>query len=149
MKNIFTALVFILASHLANGQACGIYRIKYVGAFNSDNYTVIAVQLPTTMYLHGEEKERSKYSFVSTKVTDGKFEFELSSHLTNPYSDAAALLAFYKSLSPSLKIRVTVSNNESRKKMILNVNWDDLVVSVIRDGKFGTLFEFKFKDIII
>ncbi len=149
MKNLVIILVLTLTSHFSSGQACGIYRIRYVGALTSGTHSLLSIQLPATFYLHRFENEKSELSFVSTKLIDGKFNLELKSHLTTPYSDKKALIEFYKSKSRSLKIGVTVLDNGIKKDIFLEVKWEDILVSIIEDEKFGTLFEFRLKEIAI
>jgi hypothetical protein len=147
MKKLITFLTFILATHLFYGQACGIYRIKYVGHITSNSYRIDDIQLPTPAYLHGMEKDNSDLAYTGTKLVDGDFNVEISSHLTTPFNNKEALVSFYKTKSPTLKIKIHLSDNNAKK--VMEIAWDDIMISVIEDGKFGTLFELKLKEISI
>lgn len=149
MKKLITFLALALAAHLSYGQACGIYRIKYTGQVSSKTYTIKSIQFPTTMHLHGLENADSIFSYIDTKPVDGKFNLEISSHLTTPYNSPEALLTFYKTQSPGLKLIVAVEDNTGSKSVLVEIAWGDITVSVVKDGKFGTLFEFKFKEIVV
>jgi len=148
MKKIgfFFFLCFIV--HFSHGQACGIYRVKYVGTIQSVNKNIIGVKLPNTMYLHGFENGKEKQHFIETKLTNGKFELEITSHLTTPYEEKEHLISFYKSKSDKLNLIISVVNENIVTDVFIEINWDDITFTVIEDGKFGTLFELKFNDII-
>ncbi|TND01808.1 MAG: hypothetical protein FD123_4184 [Bacteroidetes bacterium] len=149
MKKAFTFLLFTLTLHLSYGQACGMYRIKYVGNIKSDARDIVSIYLPTTLYLHGIENDRSKRSFLEAKLDSSHFNLGISSHLTTPYTDKNALLSYYKSISPALKIKVAFLKDGTLKEQFVKINWDDISISVIDDDKLGTLFEFRIKDIRI
>ena len=149
MKRLLILTLFYLASQFACGQACGIYRIEYVGNIATTNREVVKVYLPTTMFLHGVEKEKSDRAFIDTTLTNGTFKVEIGSHLTTPYNDINQLLSFYKMQSDKFKMKVSYLENGSVKEKTIDIDWNKIEVSVIEDGKFGTLFRFMLKDISI
>ncbi len=147
MKQLFTLVLLTLTTHLTYSQACGKYRIKYVGSIRSEEKKVVSVYLPTTMLLHHAEKENSKLSYVDIPLTNGMFEKEISSHLTTPFNDVLQLMTYYKNQNKKLKIKVGYLEDKVLKETSLEIDWDNLKVSIINDGKFGTLFELNLGDI--
>jgi hypothetical protein len=149
MKRLLILTLFCLASQFTYGQACGIYRIEYVGNIAPTNRGIVKVYLPTTMFLHGVEKEKSERAFIETTLTNSLFKVEIGSHLTTPYNDINQLLSFYKKRSDKFKIKISYLENGSLKEAKIEIDWAKIEVSVIEDGKFGTLFRFRLKDISI
>jgi hypothetical protein len=149
MKRLLILTVFYLASQTAYGQACGIYRIEYVGNILSAKKEIVEVLLPTTMFLHGIEKERSDRAFISTAPVNSQFRVEIGSHLTTPYNNIDQLLSFFKERSERFKMKVSCLEGSSLKETTIEINWNNIEVSIIEDGKFGTLFRFRLKDIFL
>lgn len=149
MKRLLALILFYLAFQSAFGQACGIYRIEYVGNIAATSKKIVKVYLPTTMFLHGVEKEKSERAYRETTLKNGWFKIEISSHLTTPYSDINKLLSFYKNQSDKFMMKVSYSENNSLKERTIGYDWNKIEVSVIEDGSFGTLFRFVLKDISI
>jgi len=149
MKRLLILTLFYLASHFAYGQACGIYRIEYVGNIEPTSRQIVKVYLPTTMFLHGIEKEKSKRAFIDTTLKNSVFKFEIVSHMTTPYNDITQLISFYKKQSNKFKMKISYLENGSLKETKIEIDWNKIEVSVVEDGKFGTLFRFRLKDIII
>ena len=149
MKQLLLLTLFYLASHFAYGQACGIYRIEYVGNIQSTTKKIVKVYLPTTMFLEGAEKEQSRRAFIDTNLTNSSFKVEIGSHLTTPYHNINQLLSFYKQRSDKFKMSISYLENGVLKKTKIEIDWNKIDVSVVEDGKFGTLFRFRLKDIKI
>lgn len=152
MKNLLTFFVFTLLFQTAFGQACGVYRIRYVGSFYSEKGTVTSVELPTTHYLSGVETSRgwSKDAFVESQTVAGKFELDIKSQLGTPFSDRETLIAYYKSKSPTFQMRAWLYNGSTEKQeIILEINWDDIEVSLLKHEGVGAFFEFRFKEIVV
>ncbi len=149
MKRLLVLTIFYLVSQLAYGQACGIYRIEYVGNTGTTSKKITKVFLPNTMFLHGFETENSEQAFVETTLTNGAFNIKIGSHLTTPYNDLNQLLSFYKEKSDKFRMKVSYLENGSLKEMKLEMDWNKIEVSIIEDGGFGTLFRFRLNDISI
>ena len=149
MKRLLILTLLYMVSHFAYGQACGIYRIEYVGNIAPTDREIVKIYLPTTMFLHGLEKEKSERAFIDTTSTSSWFKVEIGSHLTTPYNDINQLLSFYKKQSDKFKMKISYLENGSLKKEKIEIDWDKIEVSVVEDGKFGTLFRFILKDISI
>ena len=125
MKRLLTLTLFYLATQFAYGQACGIYRIEYVGNITTTNKAVVNIYLPTTMFLHRLEKEKSEKAFTQTTLTNGLFKVEIGSHLTTPYSNIAPLLSFYKKQSDKFKMKISscvVRSSHLTTNALLNLN---------------------------
>lgn len=88
-------------------------------------------------------------AFADTTVTNGIFDLQIYSHLTTPYNNITSLLSFYKKRSDRFKMKISFLENGSLKEKIIKIEWDDIEVSIIEDGEFGTLFKFKIRDITI
>lgn len=149
MKQLLTLILFYFASHFAYGQACGVYRIEYVGHINTTSKKVVKIYLPTTMYLHGLEKETSEKAFIETGLMKGLFRMEIHSHLTTPYNNSNQLISFCKRQSDKFQMKIIYSENVSLKEVKIEIDWDEIEVSIIEDRKFGTLFRFSIGDISI
>lgn len=149
MKRLITFLLLSLTTHLSYAQACGVYRIKYTGIITSDSLNILSIQLPTTEYLHGVENDNSNLSWVDTKSIKGKLDKEIQSHLTTPFNDKNALISYYKTKYPSLKVKVLLLKNGILIKANTEITWDKIFITVINDNKFGTLFEFNLGSIKI
>lgn len=149
MKRLLTLTLFYLAYQFAHGQACGIYRIEYVGNITMTDKQIVKVYLPRTMLLHGIEKETSERAFINTTLTNGAFKIEIGSPLTTPYDSIDQLISSYKKQSDMFKMKVSYLENGSLKETTIEIDWDEIEVSIIEDRKFGTLFRFTFKDFAI
>jgi hypothetical protein len=149
MKRLLILTFFILSVHFMFGQACGIYRIEYVGDFASINKEIVTVYLPTTMFLHGLENEKSDLAFVDTNLTEGLLQIEIRSHLTIPYNNIDQLISFYRSQSDMFPMKISYIENGAVKETKIEIDWKKIEVTIIEDGKFGTLFRFKIKEISI
>lgn len=149
MKRLSILTLLYLTSQFAYGQVCGIYRIEYVGNITAKSKELVKVYLPTTMFLHGVEKEKSERAFIDTTLTNGSFKIEISSHLTTPYNNIEQLLSFYMKQSEKFKIKISYVKKNSLREKIIGIDWNKIEVSIIEDGKFGTLFRFAIKDISI
>ena len=149
MKRLLALTLFFLAYQFSHGQACGIYRIEYAGNIATTGKQIVKICLPTTMLLHGIEKDESERAFIDTSLTNRTFKIEIGSHLTTPYNNIDQLISFYKKQSDMFKMKVSFSENGILKEKIIEINWDKIEVNIIEDGKFGTLFRFVFKDIVV
>lgn len=149
MKRFLIFILFFLAYQFAYGQACGIYRIEYVGNIISTDKQIAKVYLPTTMLLHGVENEKSESAFISTTLTNGTFNIKISSHLTTPYNSIDQIISFYKQQSEKFILKVSYLENDSFKEKNIEIEWDKVAVSIVDDGKFGTLFRFSFTDLTL
>lgn len=149
MKRLLTLTLFYLTCQFAYGQACGIYRIEYVGNIVTTDKKIVKVYLPTTMLLHGVKKEKSERAFIDTTLKNGAFKIEIGSHLTTPYNSIDQLISFYKQQSHKFKLKISYLENGLSKEKTIEIDWDKIEVSIIKDGNFGTLFIFSFKDLVV
>ncbi len=149
MKKLFAFLIFTLLLHSAFGQACGIYRIRYIGFVTSEKGTISSIEFPTTQFLSGLEKISSESAFVEAQLYDREFELDIKSHLGTPYSDVESLMKFYKSKSPVFKMKAVVYDGSVKQELIVDINWNEIEVTLIDDGNPGAMFEFRFKEIVL
>ncbi len=141
MKNLISFLFFLVITQGSYGQACGIYRIKYVGVIQSDKVKIINIHLPTARHLEGFETDNVKSHYPCFISTNGNFNLEIKSSLTTPFNDKNKLLSYYKTKARSLKIKVFFTENDILKDKEIDVYWNDIIINIIKDNQFGTLFE--------
>lgn len=142
MKQLLLFFLFVLTTQFTLGQACGIYRIEYVGSFVNPSKEIVRVHLPTTMLLHGIEKENDEIAFVETTLIKGSINVEICSHLTTPYTNIDDLLSLYQKHFPKFPMKVFYYENNLLKEETIKIDWNDIEVKIVEDGKFGTLFKF-------
>ncbi len=145
MKRIVILLIFIFTIQSSFGQACGIYRIKYVGNIKSDSIKIKKIKLPTIKFLHGLDEE-----FIENKPSANEFDIEIRSHLTSHlYTNAESLLNLYKVKRKTLPILITVIENGKNREIQLELSWNNVKIKKIEDQNFGNLFELNLNDINI
>jgi len=135
MKQIFIFLFFFIALNSSYGQACGVYRIKYIGKIVSPNKKIKKVYLPTTYLLEGYLKRRHKEAFIETTSINGNINQGLESGLGRVYIDTNELLTFYKRECKSFNLKVIFYKNSIRKKKIISIDWNDIEVSFVKEGE--------------
>jgi hypothetical protein len=149
MKQLFLLIFLCLTSYFSNGQACGIYRIEYFGNIISTNNEIKKIYLPSTLFLHGLEKDYSKKAFIDFKLSNSFFKVEINSHLTTPYTNINQLLSFYKKQADTFKMKISYMENGSLTESIIEIEWNKIELSIKEDGNFGTLFSFNLNNILI
>ncbi len=150
MKRIFILLILSLTIQYSFGQACGIYRIKYVGKINSESIKIEKIKLPTIEFLHGLEEENSEKGFIEIKPIENGIDIELASHLTSHlYGKSENLLKLYKEKKENIPIVITVIENGKTKEIRIELTWNNIQISKLDDDKFGNLFELNLKEINI
>lgn len=150
MKRIFILLILSLTIQYSFGQACGIYRIKYVGKINSESIKIEKIKLPTIEFLHGLEEENSEKGFIEVKPIENGIDIELGSHLTSHlYGKSENLLKLYKRKRENIPIIITVIENGKTKEIRIELTWDNIRISKLDDDKFGNLFELNLNEINI
>jgi hypothetical protein len=150
MKRIFILLILSLSIQYSFGQACGIYRIKYVGNIKSESLKIDKIKLPTIEFLHGLEDEDSKKSYAEIELTNNQVNAELSSHLTSHlYGKAGSLLKSYKTKRESIPLIIIVIENGTKREIRKELTWNNIQITKLEDDKFGNLFELNLNDIYI
>jgi len=150
MKRIFILLILSLTIQYSFGQACGIYRIKYVGKINSESIKIEKIKLPTIEFLHGLEEENSEKGFIEIKPNENEIDIELGSHLTSHlYEKTENLLKLYKTKRENIPIVITVIENGKNKEIRIELTWNNIQIGKLEDEKFGNLFELNLNEINI
>ena len=150
MKRIFILLILSLTIQSSFGQACGIYRINYVGNIKSESLKIEKVKLPTIEFLHGLENENSEKGFIEIESIANGIDIELSSHLTSHlYEKAENLLKLYKTKRKNIPLFITVIDNGKKREIKIELNWNDVQIKKLEDEKFGNLFELNLNEINI
>ncbi len=150
MKKIFILLILSLAIQYSFGQACGIYRIKYVGSLKSKSLKIEKIKLPTIEFLHGLENEYTEKSFIEIELNSHQINTELNSPLTSHlYGKAESLLQFYKTQRESIPLIILVTENETTREIRKALNWNSIQISKLEDDNFGNLFELNLNEIDI
>ena len=148
MKRIYILLILILTIQYSFGQACGIYRIKYIGNIKSESLKVEKIKLPTIEFLNGIENEQTEKSFIEIEINNYQINAEISSKLTsNLYSKAESLLKFYQENRNSISIIVIVIENGTKREILKEFSWNNIQISKLEDDKFGNLFELNLNKI--
>lgn len=148
MNRIFILLILCLTIQYSFGQACGLYRIKYVGKINSESLKIEKIKLPTIQFLHGLEEEKSEECFKEIKLNQNKFDVELVSHLTSLLCEKSeCLLKSYKSKRKNIPIILIVIDNNKPKELRIELSWNSIQISKLEDDKFGNLFELNLHEI--
>ncbi|MGY3793750.1 hypothetical protein [Aquimarina sp. 433] len=150
MKRILLLTILSLTIQYSFGQACGIYRIKYVGTIKSESAKIEKIKLPTIEFLHGLEDKSLEKKFIEINLTSNKIDTKLASHLTSYlYEKAENLLKFYKTKKESIPINITVTRNGKKEQIQTELTWSNIQISKIDDEKFGNLFELNLNEINI
>ncbi len=148
MKRIFILLILSLTIQYSFGQACGIYRIKYVGKIKSESLKIEKVKLPTIEFLHGLENEYTEKSFIEIELNNYQIDSELGSHLTSHlYGKAENLLTFYKTKRENIPLIIIVIENGTKREIRKELTWNNIEISKLEDDKFGNLFELNLNEI--
>jgi len=150
MKRIFILITFCVITQLSFGQACGVYRIKYVGKLITNSMKIEKIKLPSTVFLHGLKKEKSEKLFIEIELNNNEVNNELQSHLTsNLYEDSKSLLNFYMTKNPNIPIKIIATENGKKKNIQTELSWDTIQITKLNDDKFGNSFELNFNKINI
>ena len=145
MKRILILIILSQTIHYTFGQACGIYRIKYVGKINSELLKIEKISVPTIEFLHGFEEEKG---FVEIIPIKNEIDVELGSHLTSQlYDKSESLLKFYKTKRESIPVIIIVVENGKTKEIRTELTWNNIQIKKLEDDKFGNLFELNLNEI--
>lgn len=147
-KYIFTILTLIIFIHTSFSQACGIYRIKYVGKIESKTHKIEKIKLPSIMFLHNVIDRNENGGFIEVEINGDKINKEIVSHLTSHlYDNSNKLIEFYNSSRDNILIVFIVSENGNDKEISKELNWDDIEIKIVEDEGFGNLFELNLKEV--
>ncbi len=129
MKLILAIILVGINVQMSFGQACGVYKLKYIGEIHENNNLVLTkIKLPTTAFLHGLEKEESERSFQIYELKNKKIDYLMYSHLScHVTSTADWLFEFYKTNIediPIILIGVSTENKEVEIK--INISFDQI-----------------------
>ena len=150
MKRIFILLILSFTIQSSFGQACGIYRIKYIGKIDSASIRIEKIYLPTIEFLHGLEEENLEKGFIEINPIENGIDIELGSHLTSHlYDKSENLLKLYKTKRENIPIIITVIEKGKNKEIRVELTWDNIQISKLEDDKFGNLFELNLNEINI
>jgi len=148
MRTLITLLILISSAQITFGQACGKYRINYVGEIVSESINVIKIKLPSTFYLHSNRLEEKKLDFFEIELENDKFNIEIYSHLTSIYSSIERLKAVYQSKREGIPITLISENNGVIEETKTEISWEDIDIKIIDDDGFGTLFQLDLGEIV-
>ena len=82
MKTLLSSLLLITSIQLSLGQACGNYKVKYMGKINSTSLQFIKIKLPVTDYLRGQFGLSKKRALREYELTNHNFEIHTYSSST-------------------------------------------------------------------
>ncbi len=150
MKKIIILIFLSLTIPFSFGQACGIYRINYVGNIKSESLKIEKIKLPTIQFLHGLEDENSEKPFTEIEFTNNQINAELRSHLTSHlYGKSENLLKFYKTKRESIPIIIIVVENGIKREIRTELTWNNIQITELKDDRFGNLFKLNLNEISI
>lgn len=146
MKNIFITFLLTLTFQIGYGQACGVYRIKYVIEIQSSSMQVLQIKVPSIPFLHGYIEKESERAFILAEVTNNKAALETVSQLTSElYDDANRYIKLYSKKREALPVIIILAENNERRELTLLLSWDQIEMNQVDDEQFGNLFEMKLK----
>ncbi|MCP4460246.1 MAG: hypothetical protein GY816_19815 [Cytophagales bacterium] len=136
MKQLLFLTFFYLSFLSSFGQACGKYRIKYLGTIQSE-IRVKKVKLLSIFFRHGVGEKMIEL------LPEGKvFEIDLLSHLTSHhFSEPYDLLEFNKQHAGYFPITLTIIEAGQERNIRVKPSWDDIEITLKEDEGFGNLFE--------
>jgi len=152
MNKIVAILCLIFITHFSYGQACGIYRLRYVGYICSDSLKVHKIKIPTVHFLHGLEDTRllTANPFIKINPPENRIIINSTSPLTSHlYINPKDLLSFYKSKKDTIPVTIIATAGSNSKEIQLNLTWEHIQIKKIQDDGFGNLFELNFNEIKI
>ena len=148
MRKIFILLILSLTIQYSFGQACGIYRIKYIGNIKSESLKIEKIKLPTIEFLHALEDENSEISFVEIEQANNQINVVLGSHLTcRLYDEAESLLKFYKTKRDSIPVIIIVMESGKNREILIELTWNNIQINKLEDRRFGNLYELDLNEI--
>lgn len=146
MKNIITILLLTFSIQIGLSQACGTYRINYVGKVINNTAEIQSIKLPTVRFLHGFDEP----AFVEIDFDNGKIDKELFSPLTSAlYDDPNRYLELYRNKRDSLPVVFGVKKNDKEQEITIEIPWENIELKRIEDEEFGYLFQLNLKEIKI
>lgn len=132
----------MLAIQHSFAQACGIYRIKYVGQVINEDIDILRAKLPTISFLHGKEGDNIAFANTESFLKNNTIECEVSSPMTSTLFDrGSSYKKFYTSISPNISIIFVVRTKEGKQEIIHKIPWEEINIHRISDPGFGGLFE--------
>ena len=150
MKRIYILFILSLTIQYSLGQACGLYRLKYVGNIKSVSLKVEKIKLPSIKFLHGLEEENSEKDFIEIELIENEINIQLRSHLTSHlYEKPEILFKLYKRKRQNIPIVITVIENGINKEIQIELTWNNIQIRKLEDEKFGNLFELNLNEIHI
>lgn len=149
MKTLIVFFFLIATTQTASSQACGIYRINYVGQVLTQSSEAISVKLPSIAFLHGLKKNRINGDpFISTTMKQNNIELELTSPLTSILFDEAQIyLEYYKSKNKKLPILIERQKNGVHQEIEIELDWNDIEIEKIAADGLGNCFRINLKKI--
>ncbi|WP_347922545.1 hypothetical protein [Pontimicrobium sp. SW4] len=138
----------MLFIHTSFSQACGIYRIKYVGKIESKTHKIKKIKLPSIMFLHNVVDRSENVAFIEVDIDVDEINKETASHLNSHlYDNSNKLLEFYKRSRDNLLIVFIINEDGNDIEISKKLNWSDVEIKIVEDEGFGNLFEINLKEI--
>ena len=147
MKRLLILLIITFTVQTSFGQACGIYRLKYIGKINSETLNIEKIRLPTTEYLHGSKDKDSSRYFIETKLISNEINVEIYSDLTSVFGKAENLLRYYKSKRKTIPIIFVVKLNGKDKEIIVEIPWENVRITKLNTEDIIHVYEIDLDEI--
>lgn len=133
-QTIFIISLFILPTYIVNGQACGFYRLKYIGEIEAKGIKIQSIRLPSVSLLLGYDSIDSEDAFIEVQLLDGKIEIETASPTTSElHNEPNKYLQIYRERLPVIPFIVYQFESGVIKEVKLELSWDDVKLTKVKD----------------
>ena len=148
-KSFFVLVIVLAACGTASGQACGKYRLKYIGHISPNDYQVIQIKLPTTRLLHGYVTEDDPSAFITLDNQENdSINFQIASHLTSElYGNPNRYLELYRKVRIVFPLKLVIRTSNREKEKTIHIPWDKVVFNSIDDEGLGNLIQMDLGEI--
>ena len=137
--------ICLFLSGAGYSQACGIYKIRYVGYVKSQ-MTISSISLPTGFTLHGT----GNLDYFRIKPKNNTFRMVINSPLGSIHTyNAKQLLEFYKSKRSHLPVIAGILKKYRIKKVKVKIPWSAIRITQVNTEKKLSTFEINLGEIII
>ena len=138
-KKIFLILFFLLLYLNSNGQACGRYKVRIIGALTSREVVYEKIKIPRISTLeYKTNSEINNDDFIEFKIASNKIDIKTQSNLGSIYHDAESLKKRYQKENKEYKF-ILINN---KTEVTIEIDWDKIKISKIESNEFGSYFEF-------
>lgn len=129
LKSILSFIFIICLTQTIKSQACGVYKLKYVGKIKSKETSKIKIKLPNTFFYHAYSEKinvEEYWSFNFFTIKNEKIDFTIISHLGSLYT-SKKLIELYKKSRDFIPILIISINEKGKEeRFIKKISYDQL-----------------------